>query len=72
MSLGIAAVLFMSNVLGVQEKVGIRSPFVLAFPWRVTLGTLVTVAVAVLFRTPDHQQAHRYLAESDATAAGRT
>ena len=72
MSLGIAAVLFMSNVLGVQEKVGIRSPFVLAFPWRVTLGTLVTVAAAVLFRTPDHQQAHRYLAESNATAAGRT
>jgi solute:Na+ symporter, SSS family len=53
MSCGFAAVLFLSNVLGVQEAVGIQKPFVLAFPWRITLGTLVTVAVALCFKTEE-------------------
>lgn len=29
---------------------------VLAFPWRITLGTFVTIAVAMLFKTPVHKQ----------------
>ena len=62
MCAGIVVVLFMSNVLGVQQKVGISEPFVLSFPWRVTLGTLTTVAIAILFSTPPHQQEHRRLA----------
>ncbi len=49
MCCGFVAVLFFSNPLGVQQTLGIETPFVLAFPWRVTLGTLVTVAVAVCF-----------------------
>lgn len=52
MSGGFAAVLFMSNPFDLQAHLGIHSPFVLSFPWRVTLGTLVTFAVAVCFRTP--------------------
>ncbi|MEZ5386220.1 MAG: sodium:solute symporter [Prosthecobacter sp.] len=54
---GMAAVVFLSNVLGVQTKVGIAEPFVLSFPWRITLGTFVTIGVAMLFRTPDERQA---------------
>lgn len=49
---GIVAVLFLSNVLGVQQAAGIETPFVLSFPWRITLGTFVTLGVAVLFKTP--------------------
>jgi SSS family transporter len=56
MSCGFLAVLFLSNVLGVQNAVGIDKPFVLAFPWRITLGTFVTVAVALCFRTPQSKQ----------------
>ena len=48
---GICAVLFLSNVLGVQQKVGFADAFVLSFPWRVTVGTLVTCAIALLFKT---------------------
>jgi Na+/proline symporter len=54
---GMAAVVFLSNVLGVQTKVGITEPFVLSFPWRITLGTFVTIGIAMLFRTPDERQA---------------
>lgn len=54
---GILAVLLLSNVLGIQSKLGIGEPFVLSFPWRITLGTLVTFAIAVLFRTPADRQA---------------
>lgn len=54
---GMAAVVFLSNVLGVQTKVGIAEPFVLSFPWRITLGTFVTIGIAMLFRTPDERQA---------------
>lgn len=52
MSSGIIAVLFMSNVLGIQKAVGIGTPFVLSFPWRITLGTFVTIGVAMCFSTP--------------------
>jgi SSS family transporter len=44
-------VLFFSNA-DIQRALGIGTPFVLAFPWRITLGTLVTVVVAICFRTP--------------------
>lgn len=60
---GMAAVVFLSNVLDIQQRVGIQNPFVLSFPWRITLGTLVTTAIALLFPTPPHQQAHKYLAD---------
>jgi SSS family solute:Na+ symporter len=53
MCCGFVAVLLLSNPLGIQNRLGINEPFVLAFPWRVTLGTWVTVLVAVCFRTPD-------------------
>lgn len=49
---GMVAVLFMSNVLGIQKAVGIETPFVLSFPWRITLGTFVTIGVAMCFSTP--------------------
>jgi SSS family transporter len=63
MSCGIVAVLVLSNVLGIQSKLGIEHPFVLSFPWRITLGTLVTVMVAVLFPTPMEKRAQRFLAD---------
>jgi len=47
---GICAVLWAS---GVPAKIyGAQPGFVLAFPWRITLGTLVTFGVACCFRTP--------------------
>lgn len=49
---GILAVLFLSNVLGIQQRLGIETPFVLSFPWRITFGTLVTFSIAILFPTP--------------------
>lgn len=52
MSLGFVAVLVLSNPFNLQKLFGINDPFVLSFPWRVTLGTLVTVLVSVCFRTP--------------------
>jgi SSS family solute:Na+ symporter len=54
---GMASVVFLSNVLGIQSKVGIDHPFVLSFPWRITLGTFVTIGVAMLFKTPASRQA---------------
>ena len=65
MSHGFAAVLFLSNVLGVQKLVGFTSldekgqavpALVLSFPWRITLGTLVTVAISLCFKTPEEKQ----------------
>ena len=50
MTCGIAAVLILSNIDLNPAKSG-RQP--LAFPWRVTLGTLVTFGVAVCFRSPE-------------------
>jgi hypothetical protein len=44
-----------------------KPSFELAFPWRITLGTLVTVVVACCFRTPDARIASR--AAVDATHA---
>lgn len=45
----IAVVCF--SVKEVQGLFGIAEPFIIAFPWRITLGTLVTVAVALCFKT---------------------
>jgi Na+/proline symporter len=66
---GIAAVTWAS---GVQHKFFPWWPelipgFVLAFPWRITLGTFVTFAVAVCFRTPNDRIEAR--AAVDATHA---
>lgn len=53
---GILAVLFLSNPMDIQTRVGMDEPFILSFPWRITLGTFVTVGVSVLFRTPQHKR----------------
>ena len=47
---GFLAVLCFS-VKEVQTVLGVVEPFIIAFPWRITLGTLVTVSVALCFRT---------------------
>ena len=52
MSCGFLAVVVLSNPFGIQQAAGISEPFVLAFPWRVTLGTLVTVAISLCFPPP--------------------
>lgn len=67
---GIVAVLFLSNVLGIQTKVGIQETFVLSFPWRITLGTFVTIGVAICFRTPESRQAAAREIEEKHAAAG--
>jgi Na+/proline symporter len=48
---GIVAVLWASGV-GTKLFGGAEPAFVLAFPWRVTLGTLLTFLVAICFRSP--------------------
>ncbi|MEN3943203.1 sodium:solute symporter [Prosthecobacter sp. SYSU 5D2] len=60
---GILAVLFLSNIFGVQTRLGMETPFVLSFPWRITLGTFVTILIAIFFHTPHAKQHQRYLAE---------
>jgi SSS family solute:Na+ symporter len=70
MCLGIVSVLYMSNVLGIQSKLGIDEPFVLSFPWRITLGTFVTIFVACLFRTPQSRQTSAADHESTLSKAG--
>jgi solute:Na+ symporter, SSS family len=60
---GFLAVLFFSvaeiqTLLGFTRTTptGETAPFlILAFPWRITLGTLVTVAVALCFRSPSEK-----------------
>jgi solute:Na+ symporter, SSS family len=54
---GILAVVYLSNVLNIQGRLGVHEPFVLAFPWRITLGTFVTIAIALLFPTPASKRA---------------
>ena len=58
---GFAAVIFFSNG-DLQKLTGfttldaagqVAPALVLAFPWRITLGTFVTIAVALCFRTPN-------------------
>lgn len=51
MSLGFIVVIFLSNE-GLQRAVHIPEPLVLAFPWRVVCGALVTILVALCFRSP--------------------
>jgi len=62
---GFVAVVFFSNG-DVQKLVGFTivgaegqtiPALVLAFPWRITLGTLTTIAVALCFSTPETRQA---------------
>ena len=52
---GFLAVVFFS-VKEVQALFGIAKPFIIAFPWRITLGTLATVAVALCFKTSQSRQ----------------
>lgn len=52
---GFLAVLFLSFA-PFQRAAGINEPFILAFPWRVTLGTFVTVAIALCFSTPPEKR----------------
>lgn len=62
---GFAAVLFLSNgdlqmMTGFTARDGrgnVVPALVLSFPWRITLGTLVTFLVAVLFPTPEERVA---------------
>jgi solute:Na+ symporter, SSS family len=42
---------------------------VVEFPWRIMFGTIVTFSIALCFRTPDHQQAHKFLADQQADKA---
>ncbi|MCE9520344.1 MAG: sodium:solute symporter [Verrucomicrobia bacterium] len=51
----IAVVCF--SVKEVQLALGITKPFIIAFPWRITLGTLTTVAVSLCFTTTENRQA---------------
>lgn len=51
MTLGFVVVVFFSNA-ALQQFLGVETPFILAFPWRIACGALVTVLVAVCFATP--------------------
>lgn len=53
---GFIAVLCFS-VKEIQMMLGVAKPFIIAFPWRITLGTLTTIAVALCFKTSEHNQA---------------
>ena len=62
---GFAAVLIMSikeiqlgmGLTRIDQTTGQLVPaLIIAFPWRITLGTLVTIAVALCFRTPAAKQ----------------
>jgi SSS family transporter len=62
---GIIAVLWASGVFTkLFGQDGATPGFVLAFPWRVTLGTFVTFLVAVCFPTPAERIAARAAAEA--------
>lgn len=55
-----------SDVMGLFHGKGLPRPNgfpVIEFPWRIMFGTLATFGVALLFRTPLHQQASRKMAE---------
>jgi SSS family transporter len=58
----VVVVVFFSSA-DIQRACGISTPFVLAFPWRITLGTLVTFGVGMLFRTPPERVAERAAAD---------
>ncbi len=57
MTLGFVAVVFFSSA-SLQSAAGVDDPLVLAFPWRVACGALVTILVAVGFASarPDDQR----------------
>jgi len=62
---GIVAVLLASGVhVKLLYASGTQPRFELAFPWRITLGTLVTFVVALMFRTPEERLAFRRAADA--------
>jgi Na+/proline symporter len=66
---GMLAVLWASGVVHkmVPWLPEIVPGFEIAFPWRVTLGTLVTFAIAVFFATPADRRASRDAADATTT-----
>ncbi len=56
MTSGFLGVVFFSNA-AIQGAVGIDNPLVLAFPWRIAFGALITILVAVCFKTPKERVA---------------
>ena len=65
LAIGLIAVLLASGthvrfLYGADAK----PAFLLAFPWRITLGTFVTYAIAVCFRTPDSRVRSRAATEA--------
>lgn len=71
MLLGFAVVFFFSS-RDMQNAMGINTPFILAFPWRITLGTLVTAGFALMFETSDEAIGRRVLAEAEEEDAARS
>lgn len=47
----VITVIFFSNA-AFQGFCGVKTPFIIEFPWRITLGTFVTMAIGLGFRTP--------------------
>jgi Na+/proline symporter len=66
MSLAVITVLILSSDF-LQRSMGIQNPFVIAFPWRITLGTFVTFFVGLCFRTDPEKVIERE--KADATNA---
>jgi solute:Na+ symporter, SSS family len=54
----VVIVLFLSSDF-LQRMIGIGNPFVIAFPWRITLGTFVTFFVGLCFTTDPERVTHR-------------
>lgn len=66
MSVAVLAVLILSSDY-IQKAIGITTPFVIAFPWRITLGTFVTFFIGICFQTAPEKVALRE--QADATNA---
>jgi len=56
MSFGCVVVVFFSN-RALQLSLGVEVPFILAFPWRIAYGAIVTILVAICFKTPQERVA---------------
>lgn len=63
MILAVISVLLLSSGF-LQSSIGIAKPFVIAFPWRITLGTFVTFTVGICFRTDPEKVAERERADA--------
>ena len=59
----VVTVVFFSNER-LQRFVGVDTPFILAFPWRITLGTFVTFFVGLCFTTDPERAAERERADA--------